>query len=116
MIVIVTVLNILGIQEDENQIEIRVDHALVKRFKIGGRFKGPDPGVLIAVPEEDVDGAKVHEYRMNADRELEVRVPIKAGVRLVSASFTDIKPSLYEGRTEDTLTLKSSGGGDDIAP
>jgi hypothetical protein len=110
----VTVLNILGIQEDENQIEIRVDHALVKRFKIGGRFKGPDPGVLIAVPEEDVDGAKVHEYRMNADRELEVRVPIKAGVRLVSASFTDIKPSLYEGVPERPSSLKSSGGGDDI--
>jgi hypothetical protein len=110
----VTVLNILGIQEDENQIEIRVDHALVKRFPIGGRFKGPDPGVLIAVPEEDVDGAKVHEYRMNADRELEVRVPIKAGVRLVSASFTDIKPSLYEGVPERPSSLKSSGGGDDI--
>src|SRR6266849_6194153 len=69
----VTVLNILGIEEDEHAIEVRVDHALVKRFKVGGRFKGPDPGVLIAVPEDDVDGARVHDYRMNADKELEVR-------------------------------------------
>src|SRR5207249_3687053 len=64
-----------------------------KRFKIGGRFKGPDPGVLIAVPEDDVEGQKVHDYRVNADKELEIRVPIKAGTRLVSVAFTDSIPS-----------------------
>ena len=45
-----------GIDEDEHEIELRVDHALVKRFTIGGKFKGPDPGVLIAVPEDDMYG------------------------------------------------------------
>ena len=30
--------------EDEHEIELRLDHALVKRFTIGGQFKGPDPG------------------------------------------------------------------------
>jgi hypothetical protein len=110
----ITVLNILGIEEDEHQIEVRVDHALVKRFKVGGRFKGPDPGVLIAVPEDDVEGARIHEYRMNADKELEVRVPIKGGVRLVSASFTDVKPGLLEGVPERPASLKSLGGGNEI--
>jgi cytochrome c5 len=110
----VTVLNILGIEEDEHQIEVRVDHALVKRFKVGGRFKGPDPGVLIAVPEEDADGARVHDYRMNADKELEIRVPIKGGVRLVSAAFTDVKPALLEGVPERPQSLKGSGGGSEI--
>jgi hypothetical protein len=88
-----TVSTIDGIEEDQHEIELRVDHALVKRFKIGGKFKGPDPGVLIAVPEDDVEGREVHDYRVNADKALEIRVPIKAGTRLVSVGFTDSLPS-----------------------
>jgi cytochrome c5 len=65
-----TVSTIDGIEEDEHQIELRVDHALVKRFTIGGKFKGPNPGVLIAVPEDDKEGQRLHDYRMNADKEL----------------------------------------------
>ena len=84
-----TVSTIDGIDEDEHEIELRVDHALVKRFTIGGKFKGPDPGVLIAVPEDDKNGQVLHDYRMNADDALEVRLPVKAGTRLVAAAFTD---------------------------
>ncbi|MGE3512220.1 MAG: DUF1592 domain-containing protein, partial [Vicinamibacterales bacterium] len=92
-----TVSTIEGIEEDEHQIELRIDHALVKRFKVGGKYKGPDPGVLIAVPEDDKEGQIVHDYRLNADDELEIRVPVKAGTRLVSATFTDALPSPLEG-------------------
>jgi cytochrome c5 len=92
-----TVSTIEGIDEDEHQIEIRVDHALIKRFAVGGKLKGPDPGVLIAVPEDDIEGQKVHDYRLNADNDLEIKVPIKAGTRLISASFTDSLPSPLEG-------------------
>jgi hypothetical protein len=88
-----TVSTIDGIEEDEHQIELRIDHELVKQFKIGGKFKGRNPGVLIAVPEEDVEGRKIHDYRMSADKELEVRLPVKAGTRLVSFAFTDTMPS-----------------------
>ncbi len=88
-----TVETIDGIAEQEHQIELRVDHALVERFAIGGRYPGPDPGQLIAVPEDDVEGQRLHEYRMTADRELEIRVPIEAGTRLVSVAFTDSAPS-----------------------
>src|SRR5437879_8540381 len=88
-----TVGTIEVIYEDVSQIELRVDHGLMKRFRIGGEFKGPDPGVLIAVPEDDVEGAKVHNYRLNADKELEVRIPVKAGTRLVAAAFTDSLPA-----------------------
>ena len=87
-----TVSTIDGIDEDQHEVEIRIDHALVKRFTIGGEFKGPDPGVLIAVPEDDKYGQKLHEYRMNADDALEVRLPIKAGTRLVATAFTDAAP------------------------
>jgi hypothetical protein len=92
-----TVSTIEGIDEDEHQIEIRVDYGLIKRFDVGGKLKGPDPGVLIAVPEDDVEGRKVHDYRLNADNDLEIKVPIKAGTRLISASFTDSLPSPLEG-------------------
>ena len=88
-----TIETIDGIAEDEHQIELRVDHALVRRFPIGGKFPGPDPGMLIAVPEDDVEGQRLHEYRMTADRELEIRIQVGAGTRLVSAGFTDSAPS-----------------------
>jgi hypothetical protein len=88
-----TVSTIDGIEEDEHEVEIRIDHALVKRFTIGGQFKGPDPGVLIAVPEDDKEGQLLHNYRMNADDALEVRLPIKAGTRVVTAAFTDAAPT-----------------------
>ena len=88
-----TIETIDGIAEDEHQIEVRIDHELIRRFNIGGRFPGPDPGQLIAVPEDDVEGQRLHEYRMTADHELEVRVPVRAGTRLVSVGFTDSAPS-----------------------
>ena len=88
-----TIETIDGIAEDEYEIEVRVDHKLVQKFAIGGKYPGPDPGQLIAVPEEDVAGQRLHEYRMTADHELEVRVPIQAGTRLVSVAFTDRAPS-----------------------
>ena len=88
-----TIETIDGIAENEHQIEVRIDHALVEQFEIGGRFPGPDPGQLIAVPEDDIEGQRLHEYRMTADHELEFRVPIEAGTRLVSVAFTDSAPS-----------------------
>lgn len=91
-----TVSSIDGIEEDEHEIEVRVDHALVKRFSIGGKFPGPDPGILIAPPDDDLAGRQVHDYRVNADKDLEVRLPIKAGERLVSVAFTDSAPSALE--------------------
>jgi len=82
-----------GIGESAHRIEVRVDRALVKTFDIGGMYPGPDPGQLVAVREGDVEGQRLHEYRMTADDELELRVPLEAGTRLVSVAFTDAAPS-----------------------
>jgi mono/diheme cytochrome c family protein len=76
----------------EHEIELRVDRQLVKRFKIGGEYREPDPGQLIAVPEDDELGKKVHEYYINADNALTVRVPMKAGTRVVTAAFVEAEP------------------------
>ena len=88
-----TVSTIDGIAEFAHQLEVRVDHELVRQFDIGGEFPGPDPGQLIAVPEDDIAGQRLHEYRMTADHELEVRLPVKAGTRLLAVGFTDSAPS-----------------------
>ena len=89
---------VAGIEEDEHQIELRVDHALVKRFTIGGRYRGVlDSGTMVAIDEDDVLGQQVHEYLMHADDDLEVRLPIEAGTRTVAAAFTDSLPSAISG-------------------
>ncbi len=87
---------ITGIEEEQRQIELRVDHSLIRRFSIGGRFKGLDTGTMIAISEDDVDGRRIHDYRMTADDQLEIRVPIAAGTRTVSATFTDSLPSALD--------------------
>ena len=117
---------VLGIEEDTNRIELSVDDAMLKQFPIGGELKGPDPGGLIAVPEDDLEGAKVHNYRLNADKSLEIRVPVKAGTRLVAAAFSDSLPAPLEasrrraGQVEDSSigidTLEISGPFNGKAP
>jgi mono/diheme cytochrome c family protein len=76
----------------EHEIELRVNRELVKRFKIGGEYKEPDGGQLIAVPEDDVQGMKVHKYYISADDILTVRIPVKAGTRTVTAAFVESEP------------------------
>src|SRR6185295_7522824 len=87
------------------QIELRIDHAIVKRLSVGGKFKGQVKydlnGGLIAVPEDDLVHQQVGLYNQNADDGLEVRIPVKAGTRLVSAAFTDVAPSTFAGEGDN---------------
>jgi mono/diheme cytochrome c family protein len=87
----------IGGIEDPHEIELRLDRELVKRFTIGGQFKGPDPGALIPVEDDDIEGQKLHEYRLTADKALEIRLPVKAGVRLVSVAFRNAAPTPLDG-------------------
>ena len=82
-----------GIGERAHQIEVRVDRALVKRYEVGGKYPGPDPGSLIAPREDDVAGKQLHAYRMTADDGMSLRLPLAAGTRLVSVAFTDAAPT-----------------------
>ena len=86
-----------GIAEDDHEIQLRVDHALVKRWNIGGKFPGPDPGTLVPIAADDLEGQQLHYYRMTADEALDVRVPVMAGQRLVTVSFTDSDPTPLDG-------------------
>jgi hypothetical protein len=76
----------------ENQIELRLDRGLIRRFEIGGQYTIVDPGELIAVREDDVEGAKVHKYYTTADDALAVRAQVKAGTHTVAAAFVESQP------------------------
>ena len=97
---------ILGnIAEREYQIELRIDHASVGRLSVGGKFKGQvkyDMSGGISAPEDDVLHQQQALYHQNADKDLEVRLPVKAGTRLVSAAFTEVAPSPFEGTGDNS--------------
>ena len=90
-----------NIAEREYHIELRVDHALVERLTVGGAFAGQVRYTLsgggIAPPDDDVVHQRVALYNQTADENLEVRLPVRAGTRLVSAAFTDTAPSASAG-------------------
>ena len=90
-----------NIAEREYHIELRVDHALVERLTVGGAFAGQVRYTLsgggIAPPDDDVVHQQVALYNQTADEDLEVRLPVSAGTRLVSAAFTDMAPSASVG-------------------
>ena len=90
-----------NIAEREYHIELRVDHALVERLTVGGAFAGQVRYTLsgggIAPPDDDVVHQRVALYNQTADEDLEVRLPVRAGTRLVSAAFTDTAPSASAG-------------------
>ena len=90
-----------NIAEREYRIELRVDHALVERLTVGGAFAGQVRYTLsgggIAPPDDDVVHQQVALYNQTADEDLEVRLPVRAGTRLVSAAFTDTAPSASAG-------------------
>ena len=90
-----------NIAEREYHIELRVDHALVERLTVGGAFAGQVRYALsgggIAPPDDDVVHQQVALYNQTADEHLEVRLPVRAGTRLVSAAFTDTAPSASAG-------------------
>jgi hypothetical protein len=67
-----------------HRLEVRLDHALVKSFVVGGAMSG------------DRAAVNPQEYLRNADKDLELRVAVKGGPGLVAAAFVK-EPVLAEG-------------------
>ena len=82
--------------DHEHEIEVRVDGALVRRFTAGGKYPGNDPGILLAIPEDDLEAQRRHTYNMTADEGFNFRLAVKAGVRLVTVAFADASPAQSE--------------------
>ena len=82
--------------DDEHEIQVRIDHGLVKRFTVGGTYPGHDIGLVNGIPDDDVEAQTLHTYRLTADDQLQFRIPVQAGTRLVTAAFTDSAPAVSE--------------------
>jgi cytochrome c553 len=75
---------IIGLGEPQN-IDVRIDGKRVNRFTIGGAAQGtPSP---LTYAGEIVGEIEWETYMHTADEDLQVRVPVSAGVRTVSVSF-----------------------------
>ena len=69
------------------QLDIRVDGKLVKRFKVGGEAPGkPSPASFAGAGNSFGDPAW-EKYMAHADDGLEIRLPVTAGPRVVGVSF-----------------------------
>ena len=90
-----------NIAEREYHVELRIDHSLVERLTVGARFEGQVKYTLsgggIAPPDDDLVHQRIALYNQTADEDMEVRLPVKAGTRLVSAAFTNVAPSASRG-------------------
>ncbi|PYR46370.1 MAG: hypothetical protein DMF89_22130 [Acidobacteria bacterium] len=98
---------IFGI-DDEHEIEIRLDGGVVQRYKVGGKYKGADAGILIAIPEDEPDMQKLHAYHLDADQDFNFRIFVKGGARLITAAFSDRAPAVWEMVPLRPRSLKNS--------
>ncbi|HJU43009.1 MAG TPA: DUF1592 domain-containing protein, partial [Vicinamibacterales bacterium] len=87
---------IIGMRTPQ-QLDVRLDGALIKRFTVGGGAKGT-PGPL-TWNGEIVGDTDYELYMHDADAGLEVQTRVTAGVHQVSASFVD-SPWEREGVTQ----------------
>ena len=70
--------------EHARQIDVRLDGQKIKQFTVGGDYKGKRPA------QPSSFGQGVYErYLINADQNLELRLPVKAGSHLVQVMFPD---------------------------
>ena len=75
---------ILGMGRPQ-QLDVRLDGRLLKRFAIGGEAKGRPAPLTFTIAE--FGDPEWEEYLHRADEGLEIRVPVTAGPHLVGVSF-----------------------------
>lgn len=68
-----------------HQLDVRIDDALVQRFSVGGEAKGRPAPVTFTIAESGDPSWET--YLHEADDQLEVRVSVEAGPRVVGVSF-----------------------------
>ena len=84
--------------EHERQIDVRLDGQKIKQFIVGGDYKGKRPA------QPSSFGQGVYErYLINADQDLELRFPAKAGTHLIQVTFPNHTAEL-EGVFEPPIT------------
>jgi Protein of unknown function (DUF1592)/Protein of unknown function (DUF1588)/Protein of unknown function (DUF1585)/Protein of unknown function (DUF1587)/Protein of unknown function (DUF1595) len=77
---------IIGLGE-AHVLEVRLDGARVKLFTVGGEHKGKSSGDYTEAATVRLGDPEQENYEHVADSGLEVRIPVKAGARLVGVAF-----------------------------
>ncbi len=105
---------------EPNELEVRVDGQRVKLFTIGATMPGgrrSAAGGRGAVYEGDQErGAVPPQRREDADAGLEVRVPVKAGPRVIGVAFLKRTAALEGIRPDQYPVLSNSNAADNTAP
>ena len=104
--------NVIRGVNDDLEIEVRFDRTLVRRFKIEAQYPGSDWGTLVSPAEDDLEGLARHDFRLTADDDLEFRIPVAAGTRLVSAAFTGW-PVVFQRVSTRRSSIKTAVDTDD---
>ena len=103
-----------GMGNEPHRLDVRVDGALVKTFTVGGSFQGPKcPASYCGTRQGE---AKEWEfYLTHADDGLDVRLPMKAGMRTVGVAFLKL-PGVDEGILQPPTNLATFGYATDEMP
>ncbi len=78
--------------DEAHDLDLRIDGRRVARFPVGAEAPGrPAPvtfsGTFVAAGEAEYPSQDWDDYRTGADADLAVRVPVRAGTRVVGVSF-----------------------------
>ena len=78
--------------DEAHDLDLRIDGRRVARFTVGGAAPGrPAPvtfsGTFVAAGASEFPSQDWDDYRTGADADLAVRVPVRAGTRVVGVSF-----------------------------
>ncbi len=107
--------------DEAHDLDVRVDGRRVARFTVGGAEPGrPAPvsfsGTFVAAGASEFPTQDWDDYRTGADAGLAVRVPVRAGARVVGVAFADkswehegvLQPELREYGATVTETTDTS--------
>ncbi len=105
---------IRGIRE-KHALEVRMDRKLLKLFTVGGEVHGRSgPLFTESVNPDHAGDPDQVGYELSADKDLEIRIPVKAGLRNISAAFLEesIKKTGYKEPDLVLYDMTSYKGGD----
>ena len=107
--------------DEAHDLDVRIDGRRVARFTVGGTAPGkPAPvsfsGTFVAAGASEYPTQDWDDYRTGADAGLAVRVPVRAGARVVGVAFADkswehegvLQPELREYGATVTETTDTS--------
>ena len=107
--------------DEAHDLDVRIDGRRVARFTVGGAEPGrPAPvsfsGTFVAAGASEFPTQDWDDYRTGADAGLAVRVPVRAGARVVGVAFADkswehegvLQPELREYGATVTETTDTS--------